>query len=189
MLRTAPIRFINAPVGRRSVAYDHRAISDGHKATEHRRKPARGGQNLSDRYIRLEKSVRQKEVFSNKLEQIQPSLAQVVSQSSAGGLKPHQKPLQFFHGFQIPEEPKPPADDGYEKAVANLRSSLYGLGIPEYEWPASIQLKASSPNQSGPSDLEKRKDTILSAFEEMERSLALKRQAEVKAESRDGSPS
>ena len=113
MLRTASARFTGTPLARRSITYDYRAISDGQKSTEHPRRPARGGQNLSERYVRLEKSLRQKGARSSELEQIQqqPSPSQAATQTS-GALKPHQKPLQYFRGFQIPEEPRPPADDG-----------------------------------------------------------------------------
>ena len=79
--------------------------------------------------------------------------------------------------------------EAYEKAVASLRTSLYAADIPEYEWPASIQTKSSTGDKAGPSESEKRKDTVMSAFEEMERSIALKRQAEAEAEARGGSPS
>lgn len=55
--------------------------------------------------------------------------------------------------------------EAYDGAVASLRSSLTAHGIPESEWPAQIQTKAEK---------ERKKDVILSAFEQMELELAAK---------------
>ena len=68
----------------------------------------------------------------------------------------------------------------YKEAVLSLRSSLSALHIPEDEWPASIRRQGSfEPNGPG-----KRQEMVLSAFEEMERALKLKRVSEAEAQAR-----
>ena len=66
----------------------------------------------------------------------------------------------------------------YQEAVDTLRNSLVAMKVPESEWPSNIrnQTKANSSEAL-------RKDTILSAFEEMERTLAKKKQSEETARS------
>ncbi|KDR72488.1 hypothetical protein GALMADRAFT_252584 [Galerina marginata CBS 339.88] len=114
MLRTSTIRPLSSVLCRRSItftsttsAYDHRAIADGHKSPNHRRKPARGGQNLSDRYVRLENSLRGKEAFSKELKDLTHS-GSSIPVARIGS----KKAVESFHGFEVPEEPKMPADDG-----------------------------------------------------------------------------
>ena len=58
----------------------------------------------------------------------------------------------------------------YKEAVLSLRNSLSALHIPIDEWPSSIR----SSELNG---LDKRKEMVLNAFEEMERALKLKRQS------------
>ena len=60
------------------------------------------------------------------------------------------------------------------EAVAALRGSLTARHIPAAEWPAHIQPKESAP-KTGENN---QRGAILSAFEEMERRLALKKAAE-----------
>lgn len=75
-----------------------------------RQQAARGGQNLSDRYLRLEKSLRGREALSKELDgylQSSSSISAVTQSNSRSS-----KPIQVFHGFEIPEEPNPPGDDG-----------------------------------------------------------------------------
>lgn len=64
--------------------------------------------------------------------------------------------------------------EAYNEAVAALRGSLTARHIPTVEWPAHIQPKESAPKAGQDS----RKGVILSAFEEMERKLALKKAAQ-----------
>ncbi|KAF8951070.1 oxidoreductase-like protein [Flammula alnicola] len=201
MLLSSKIRFL-ATLGHRSITsasiYHHGAISEGDRHTNLSRKRSRGGQNLSDRYIRLEKSIRGKAALSKELEEFAESDSSAPASTQAL-LKSTAKPIRLFHGFQVPEEPKPPADDeccmsgcavcvydlyeesleAYNKAVAALRTSLSALHIPESEWPANIRPKETNSNDRE----RKRKATILSAFEEMERKLALRKQADADAES------
>lgn len=65
----------------------------------------------------------------------------------------------------------------YKEAIMSLQNSLSALDIPEDEWPSSIRHQSSGE----PSSLDKRKEVILNAFEEMEKALKLKRQSEVEA--------
>uniref|UniRef100_A0A8H7XP94 Oxidoreductase-like domain-containing protein n=1 Tax=Psilocybe cubensis TaxID=181762 RepID=A0A8H7XP94_PSICU len=188
MLLACRTRYLTINICSRSITtpsnYNHGAISDGTKAATHRRKPARGGQNLSDRYIRLEKSLRGKDTISREIDGlVHPDPESPRSRRS-------QDPVRLFHGYVVPEEPKPPADDeccmsgcavcvydlyeesleAYHGAIAQLRDNLTAKNIPESDWPLHIRNKKLDIR------VEKRKDTILSAFEEMERNLQLKKQ-------------
>ncbi|KDR72489.1 hypothetical protein GALMADRAFT_749745 [Galerina marginata CBS 339.88] len=64
--------------------------------------------------------------------------------------------------------------EAYQNALSSLRTSLTALNIPDYEWPLSVQQKRSKNSTGSRSESEMRKETVLSAFEEMERALALK---------------
>ena len=96
MLRFSPSRLyptrcsIDYRSGAERLAITRRRLS------RYPRQQARLGQNLSERYLRLEKSRRSI-----------PAVTQSNPPSNSSS-----KSLQVFHGFEIPEEPKPPADDG-----------------------------------------------------------------------------
>ncbi|KAH7921831.1 hypothetical protein BV22DRAFT_994447, partial [Leucogyrophana mollusca] len=149
--------------------------------------PGRGGQNLSERFRRLENTIRGKDAFAKKIS----ALSQTLNEPSTSARLPGGPQLEkntTFSGFIIPEEPKPPADDeccmsgcaicvydlyedsltAYKESVASLRSSLVASGIPEYEWPSNIRHPVKEPG-------EKKTNVSLSAFEEMERALREKR--------------
>ncbi|KAI0311640.1 hypothetical protein OF83DRAFT_1166265 [Amylostereum chailletii] len=141
---------------------------------------SRGGQNLSDRAHRLERSLRGKQSFSGSISNNQT--AQSVASTK-------EKPVNTFKGLVIPEEPRPPeADeccmsgcaicvydlheeslDAYKSSVDSIRASLSAMNVPMTEWPSSIKdkTKAASPTPQ--------KSVVLDAFEEMERALQLKR--------------
>jgi hypothetical protein len=75
------------------------------------RKLSRGvGQNLSNRYLRLEKSLRGKAALSKELDGYSHSSSSIPL--AVQSKNPPQNRIQVFRGFEIPEEPKPPADDG-----------------------------------------------------------------------------
>ena len=84
------------------------------KLSRYPRQQAGLGQNLSDRYLRLEKSLRGREALSKKLDGYSHNSSSIpaVTQSNPLSKSSSSKPLQLFRGFEIPEEPKPPADDG-----------------------------------------------------------------------------
>jgi hypothetical protein len=71
------------------------------------KRPARGGQNLTDRHRRLEKSLRGREAQLQQIEDLPGPSAGVKSQSP---LK--RSSLNTFRGFVVPEQPKPPSPDG-----------------------------------------------------------------------------
>lgn len=65
--------------------------------------PPRGGQNLSERYRRLEKSLRGKEVLVKEIGELTPHLFSSHEKNKA---------VEMFHGLEVPQEPKAPASDG-----------------------------------------------------------------------------
>ncbi len=60
--------------------------------------------------------------------------------------------------------------EAYDTSVKALRASLAALGIAESEWPARIQPESTDKG------LARKKDIVLSAFEQMELQLAAKRE-------------
>ncbi|KNZ73272.1 hypothetical protein J132_08041 [Termitomyces sp. J132] len=144
------------------------------------------GQNLSTRYQRLEKSLREKEGLAQNIEHL-------VKYPNVGGTVTNtpQKRVEIFHGFEIPKEPRPPQDDEccmsncavcvydlyeeslneYRKSIADLRTTLSTRNIPEEEWPQNVR-SATTLTTSGD-----RKKAVLNAFEELEQALAKKHRA------------
>ncbi|TFK65131.1 hypothetical protein BDN72DRAFT_746944, partial [Pluteus cervinus] len=148
-----------------------------------------GGQNLTERYKRLERSVRGKEAlarFNSTLSS--DSMRSIPGNSAAASLSSTK--AMYFRGFEIPQEPHPPQSDeccmsscaicvydlydesmsAYKSALSHLRISLRDAGVPESEWPASIQ---TSANASRPKTAH---EVSINAFEEMERKLRDKKQ-------------
>ncbi|KAH8116004.1 hypothetical protein DFH11DRAFT_1583515 [Phellopilus nigrolimitatus] len=147
--------------------------------------PARGGQNLSSRYERLERSLRGKEEYRRDIEAYAPRDASTPEEAAPAARKTRAAP-RMFAGFVLPEEPQPPQPDeccmsgcavcvhdlyaeslaAYDAAVAELRVALAGAHVPEAAWPAEIRVEK-----------ERKKDAVLSAFEQMELQLAARREA------------
>ncbi|KAG0702197.1 hypothetical protein DFH29DRAFT_805330 [Suillus ampliporus] len=155
-----------------------------------------GGQNLTERYRRLENTLRGKSAFMKRLSR------EVEDDASEAKSPPLTSPSRSgaptapgtIAGFVIPEEPVPPSDEeccmsgcaicvydlyeesleAYKELIATLRSSLSALSIPESEWPERVRTNTPAAAKS-----------TLSAFEEMERQLKEKRErrAAVEAES------
>jgi len=71
------------------------------------KKPTRGGQNLTDRHRRLERSLRGREARLKQIDDL--SSASTVVQPPPTVRRPT---LSTFRGFVIPEKPKPPEPDG-----------------------------------------------------------------------------
>ncbi|PPR03737.1 hypothetical protein CVT24_007385 [Panaeolus cyanescens] len=97
---------------------------------------------------------------------------------------------QFFYGQKVPAEPTLPPDDccgkcvydlyeeklgEFRESVAAIRDALVSMQVPESEWPAHIQTKSMLMYKG----TEGRQTAVLTAFEEMERVLAQKRQVSV----------
>ncbi|KAG1729507.1 uncharacterized protein EDB91DRAFT_1059958 [Suillus paluster] len=167
----------------------------------HRKNRGRGGQNLTERYRRLENILRGENASMKQISE----LSQGVEDASKARPPPLTSPPRHdaqtspdtIAGFMIPEEPIPPSDEeccmsgcaicvydlyeesleAYKESIATLRSSLSALSIPESEWP--VRVRTNIPTTA------KRNEVILSAFEEMERQLKekRKRKAAVEAES------
>lgn len=78
---------------------------------EQLKRPSRGGQNLSDRYLRLERSLRGKQALSNIIHD-----SEILDESHPGagssGSHDSANTSETFRGFTIPREPKPPESDG-----------------------------------------------------------------------------
>jgi hypothetical protein len=99
LLRTsAEFRFQNIPTSKRYLS-----------SFEHRKKPSRGGQNLTERHKRLEKSLRGKEAYTSESDELKHSTLTGPSTGTGGTIEPK---IEFFHGLTIPHKPKEPADDG-----------------------------------------------------------------------------
>ncbi|PCH44832.1 hypothetical protein WOLCODRAFT_165432 [Wolfiporia cocos MD-104 SS10] len=162
----------------------------------------RGGQNLSARWQRLERSLRGKGAYGAHRDAL-------IGQASAGegegeqkkhagvvisGGKAYGKRPRLFKGLVVPEEPKEPESDeccmsgcaicvydlyeaareDYARAVDALRSALDTKGVSEDEWPLNIRRK---PAQKEKKEVKSSaRDVTLSAFEELERSLRAKQQ-------------
>ena len=73
------------------------------------KKPSRGGRNLTERYRALERALRGKEAFARgkELAHHVPIISISVQDENS-----RKETLETFHGFVVPQEPKPPADDG-----------------------------------------------------------------------------
>ncbi|OAX40560.1 hypothetical protein K503DRAFT_791303 [Rhizopogon vinicolor AM-OR11-026] len=163
----------------------------------------RGGQNLTERYRRLENTFRGKHAFIKQISELSQEVDNASKTRSPPLISPPHSDAQrapdTVAGFVIPQEPIPPADeeccmsgcaicvydlyqeslDAYRESLLVLRSSLSNLSIPESEWPERIRTSAKIPA------VDTRQDAILSAFEEMEHQLKEKRarRAAVEAES------
>ena len=62
--------------------------------------------------------------------------------------------------------------DGYKTAMASVRASLTSMGVPMEQWPENIRLNSESKTSLPIS---------LSTFEEMERELKARREAEAQS--------
>ena len=107
---------------------NNRSGADTNRRTLSRypRRQAGVGQNLSDRYLRLEKSLRGREALSKELVGYSHNAPSIPAVTQSNPLsKSSSKPLQVFRGFEIPEKPKPPADDGVCLAVLSFFLSFF----------------------------------------------------------------
>ena len=73
------------------------------------KKASRGGRNLTERYRALERALRGKEAFARgrDLAHHVPIISISVQDENL-----RKESVETFHGFVVPQEPKPPADDG-----------------------------------------------------------------------------
>lgn len=75
-------------------------------AIERLKNPSRGGQNLSERFLRLEKSLRGKGALLQDLDTPHALEGEVAARASSP------KKVEMFRGFTVPAKPRMPADDG-----------------------------------------------------------------------------
>ncbi|KAI0765345.1 hypothetical protein C8Q74DRAFT_1318736 [Fomes fomentarius] len=162
----------------------------------HLKRPNRGGQDLSQRYQRLERSLRGKSGYGREIQDLARSgeVADLVPYTSQedrqkASTSTGKSTRRIFRGFVIPNAPKPPAEDeccmsgcavcvydlydearkDYIQALDNLRSNLDELNIPESEWPVDIR----PDRQGGPVT---KPNVTLSAFEQLEQALKAKKE-------------
>ncbi|KAI0371235.1 hypothetical protein BV20DRAFT_1017200 [Pilatotrama ljubarskyi] len=166
----------------------------------HLKGSVRGGQDLTNRHQRLERSVRGKTQYGREILDLQEqkrSEQQDVpytheENTRQANTNTGQKTQRIFKGYVIPEPPKPPAEDeccmsgcavcvydlyeearqDYIQALDNLRDNLDEMGVPEDEWPPDIRRQQSVPEPAN------RPDVVLSAFEQFERALKEKKERE-----------
>ncbi|KZT70430.1 hypothetical protein DAEQUDRAFT_764605 [Daedalea quercina L-15889] len=158
---------------------------------EQQRVRSRGGQNLTARWARLERSLRGKGGYEARrdtlIEQADHASAEAERITSS---KPTQ---QMFYGLVLPEKPREPEADeccmsgcaicvydlyaaaleDYKHALEALRSALEARGVPEREWPVEVRTKEAPGAEGSPKQPQ---NVALSAFEELERSLRAKRE-------------
>lgn len=102
------------------------------------KRPNRGGQNLTERHKRLEKSLRGKESRLSKINDLPAS-------SSPGAISTAKSKLsqRLFRGFVVPEVPKPPEPDGARIFMSQflIRNSDYSC----YERMLYVRLRDMRP--------------------------------------------
>ncbi|KAJ7152052.1 hypothetical protein C8R46DRAFT_1121857 [Mycena filopes] len=156
-------------------------------AIQRLKNPTRGGQNLSLRYRRLEQSLRGKVALQRDIIERETD----ISGGFTAPTTPAGDTRHFFHGLEIPQEPKPPEADeccmsgcavcvydlyeesvaAYKESVAAFRSTLTAAEVPEASWPEHVRSAAAAAGGG-------QKAVALSAFEELERSLRAKKDGE-----------
>ncbi|KAH9171058.1 hypothetical protein EDB89DRAFT_1973949 [Lactarius sanguifluus] len=149
------------------------------------------GRNLSERFRRLEKMVLAKHNLNQTIIIHKPRVSQQPTLSLPTTL-PRRPTPTTFRGIVIPEIPKPPEPDeccmsgcavcvhdlyqesldAHKTAVAVVRASLTSMGVPIEQWPKNIRLDPEGKTTAPIS---------LSAFEELERELQARRNAEAQS--------
>ncbi|THH07512.1 hypothetical protein EW146_g9297 [Bondarzewia mesenterica] len=164
---------------------------------ERLKRPIRGGQNLSERFCRLEKSLREKGALSHALRQ---SGERTLTPLPVDLLPSPGSPAasETFMGLVIPQEPKPPESDeccmsgcaicvydlyqesmeSYMKSLDKFCASLISMHIPESQWPVHTRKDWTSPA------VEPYRSVSLNAFKAMELALEEKRDRVAEVESR-----
>ena len=121
MLRFSPKRLYTSFVSHRRSITNQSAEQQQQLDNNRRKLPRqhrRGGLNLSHRYLKLEKSLRGRTASLSKhlddgYSQNSPLIPAAADAATAVQSNPlSNSPVQLFHGFEIPQEPKPPTDDG-----------------------------------------------------------------------------
>jgi len=118
MLSTPQIRYLVRHIGKRSITSSLNLASqivdpDLPKSLK-RPQAVRGGQNLSERFKRLENSLRGNDA-TLKRDLLLATKANQTHLPAASSAQTHN-----FHGFHVPQEPIPPADEGVFKVLSLL---------------------------------------------------------------------
>ncbi|OBZ77527.1 hypothetical protein A0H81_02492 [Grifola frondosa] len=141
--------------------------------------PSRGGQNLSARYTRLERSLRGKTQYGRDITQLVDEEANIDPRHSRGLWFPRSRnPRRVTNAASL---------EDYNKAVESLRGSLDIRGIPEDDWPTNIRHHKETERKPN----KKQTNAILDAFEELERALKEKKERAKQSEivgAPDGKP-
>ncbi|KAF8324504.1 hypothetical protein F5887DRAFT_902722 [Amanita rubescens] len=135
----------------------------------------RGGQNLSERYKRLERSLRGKDKGTGNEMRLTGKRSEDTS-----SMEKTKEDILMFRGIEMRREPKAPDSEGeccmsgcavcvydlYEEAVEKWKVEVEGvkgrlkeMGVDESEWPVGLQTQ-------------QRKNVVQDAFEQLERELA-----------------
>ncbi|KAJ7624763.1 oxidoreductase-like protein [Roridomyces roridus] len=166
------------------------AIRHSSSAIERLKNPDRGGQNLTQRYRRLEQSLHGKEALQRDKRELEvvgtgDNSAITTSAAREGGY--------YFRGIEVPQKPRAPESDEccmsgcavciydlyeeslttYRTAADVFRSKLVIAGIPSAEWPEDLR-SSTDVGISVPADT---RGATLSAFEALEKALEEKKRA------------
>ncbi|KAH9962172.1 hypothetical protein BC827DRAFT_231351 [Russula dissimulans] len=162
--------------------YTQSSFSIGHQSYS-----GRGGQNLSERFRRLEKMLSAKHILSHTiLDPPRPLTPTLLS------TPPPPATVTIFRGLVIPQVPKAPESDEccmsgcavcvhdiyqesieiYNSSVEAIRASLTAMNVPMEEWPESI-CPGSEKRKPLPAS-----SISTNAFQEMERLLKARREAQ-----------
>ncbi|KAI0249753.1 hypothetical protein BJV78DRAFT_1224578 [Lactifluus subvellereus] len=151
---------------------------------------SRGGRNLSERFRRLEKMLLAKHNLSRAI----IDAPQPLTRTPPSTLR-RPSTAKTFRGLVIPEVPKAPEPDeccmsgcavcvhdlyqesldAYRTSVASVRVSLTAMKVPVEQWPETIRPKPEGRTPLPASSVS------LSAFEEMERALKVRHEAEAQS--------
>ncbi|TFY53131.1 hypothetical protein EVJ58_g9622 [Rhodofomes roseus] len=161
---------------------------------EQQRLRSRGGQNLTARWKRLERSLRGKGGYEARRDTLIEQADHASADAEMSTLSTNAPRTRTFYGLALPERPKEPQSDeccmsgcavcvydlyaaaleDYKHALDALHSALQARGVPEREWPVEVARKDVAEEKTPKSS----HNVALSAFEELERSLRAKRERE-----------
>ncbi|KAI1798041.1 hypothetical protein LXA43DRAFT_5433 [Ganoderma leucocontextum] len=189
---------LSTPLGDPSSSSTFPAVNQ--KKLRRLKYPSRGGQDLSKRYQRLERSIRGKTSYDRGIEDFERSggvtdpAPYTKDNDQAANTATGKLTRRIFRGFVVPDGPKPPEDDeccmsgcaicvydlydeartDHIQAMDQLRADLTKLGVPESEWPTDIWRDGQGSHPALASRLNA--NASLSAFEQLELALKAKRE-------------
>ncbi|PFH47977.1 hypothetical protein AMATHDRAFT_150850 [Amanita thiersii Skay4041] len=146
----------------------------------------RGGQNLRERYWRLERSLKGKMILEERLESVRER-SEDGRGDGAKGQKGRSDAVVVFRGLEVPREPQPPGSDDccmsgcavcvydlyeearekYNDAINGIKKKLEEMGVPKTSWPREVLGEREGKKSQ--------KNVVMDAFEALERQLEEKR--------------